>query len=174
MNIDSIETVGTQKEKCNTNVSDAKTSNVKQETHGAKENCTSTDEDLKNTSNVSGSDNNINTNTPRHVAYVLQKLFKDELDWLQKLHIITSLGVDKTAECCNSFVFIPKGNGKVRLCLDPAVLNQTLNRPVHRGPTLNNILPRLNNVKCMSIIDASSWYCNLKLDEKSSYLTTLA
>ena len=31
-----------------------------------------------------------------HVAYVLQKLFKDELDWLQ--NIITPLGVDKTAE----------------------------------------------------------------------------
>ena len=26
---------------------------------------------------------------PRCVAYVLQKLFKDELDWLQKLDIIT-------------------------------------------------------------------------------------
>ena len=35
---------------------------------------------------------------PRHVAYALQKLFKDEVDCLQKLDIITPLGVDKTAE----------------------------------------------------------------------------
>ena len=39
-------------------------------------------------------------------------------------------------------------------------------------PTLNDILPRLNNVKDMSIIDDSSGYHNLKLNKKSSYLTT--
>ena len=35
---------------------------------------------------------------PRHVAYVLQKLFKEELEHLQKMDIITLLGVDKTTE----------------------------------------------------------------------------
>ena len=108
----------------------------------------------------------------RCVAYVLQKLFKEELDCLQKLGIITPLGVDEMAEWCNSFVLVPKANGKVSLCLDPARLNQALIRPVCRGPTLNNILPKLNNVQYMSIIDASLRYHNLKLDEKSSYLTT--
>ena len=39
---------------------------------------------------------------------------------------------------------------------------------------LNNILLKLNNVQYMSIIDVSSGYHNLKLDEKSSYLTTFA
>ena len=39
---------------------------------------------------------------------------------------------------------------------------------------LNDILPRLNNVKYMSIIDASLGYYNLKLDKKSLYLTTFA
>ena len=34
VNIDSIEEEGTQKENCNTNISNAKMSNVKQETHG--------------------------------------------------------------------------------------------------------------------------------------------
>ena len=72
---------------------------------------------------------------PSHVAYALQKLFKDELDMLQQLDIITPLGVDKIAEWCNSFVLVPKANGKVRLCLDPAQLNQVLIRPLHRGPT---------------------------------------
>ena len=69
-------------------------------------------------------------------------------------------------------MLVPKANGKVRLCLDPALLNQALIRPVHRGPTLNNILPRLNNVQYMSIINVSSGYHNLKLDKQSSYLTT--
>ena len=59
---------------------------------------------------------------PRHVACALQKLFKDELDRLQQLDIITPLGVDKMSECCYSFMLVPKANGKVMLCLDPAWL----------------------------------------------------
>ena len=45
---------------------------------------------------------------------------------------------------------------------------------MHRGPTLNDILPRPNNVQYMSIIDASLGYHNLKLDKQSSYLITFA
>ena len=56
---------------------------------------------------------------PRHVAYALQKPFKEELKWLQEVDIITPLAVDEMAEWCNSFVVVPKVNGKVWLCLDP-------------------------------------------------------
>ena len=111
---------------------------------------------------------------PRCVAYALHKPFKNVLDWLQKLDTTTPLWVDKTVEWCNSFVLVPKANVKVRLCLEPVQLNQALIRPIHRGPTLNSILPKLNNVQYMSIIDVSLGYHNVKLDEKSSYLTTFA
>ena len=57
---------------------------------------------------------------PRHVAYALQKPFKEELECLQKMDIITPLGVDEMAEWRNSFVLVPKANGKVSLCLDQA------------------------------------------------------
>ena len=62
-------------------------------------------------------------------------------------------------------------NGKVRLCLDTARLNQALPMTVYRGPTLDDIFPKLNNVKYLSLIDVSTMYHNLKLDERSSYLT---
>ena len=67
---------------------------------------------------------------------------------------------------------MPKLNGKVRLCLDPAGLNQVIIKLVHRGPTLNDIFQKLNCVQYLSLIDASSGYQNLKLDERSSYLRT--
>ena len=101
---------------------------------------------------------------PKFTAYVLQKPFKEELQQLQELDIIVPLGVDETAEWCNSFVLVPKANGKVWLCLDPVQLNQALIRPIHRGPMLNDILPKLNNVQYMSILDASLGCHNLKLD----------
>ena len=89
------------------------------------------------------------------------------------MDIIVTL-VDKIAEWCNSFVLVPKANGKVWLCLDPARVNQALIRPIHRGSTLNDMLTRLNNVQYMSIIDVSLGYHNLKLDKQSLYLTTFA
>ena len=45
---------------------------------------------------------------PRHVVYMLQKPFKEELECLQKMDIITPLGVDGMAEWCNSYVLVPK------------------------------------------------------------------
>ena len=106
------------------------------------------------------------------MAYALQKLFKEELEWLQKMDIITPLGVMKQQSGCSSFVLVPKANGKVRLCLDLVRLNLALIRPIPRGPMLNDILPKLYYVQYMSIIDASSGYHNLQLYTKSSYLTT--
>ena len=40
-------------------------------------------------------------------------------------------------------------------------------RPIHMEPTLNDILPKLSNVKYLSLIDACSGYHNLKLDKKN-------
>ena len=102
----------------------------------------------------------------RHVAYALQEPFKEELRQLQEMDIITPLGVDKTSKWCNSFVLVPKANGKVRLCLDPAWLNQALIRPVHRALTLKGILPNLIMCNtCLSSMQAlaittSSWINN--------------
>ena len=77
-------------------------------------------------------------------------MFKEELERFQQQAIITPLGIDEMTEWCNIFVLIPKPNGKVRLCLDPARLNQVLMRASHRGLTL-------------------ACYHNLK---RSSYFTT--
>ena len=52
--------------------------------------------------------------------------------------------------------------------------SMALIRPIHRRPRLNNILPKLDNIRYLSIIDASSRYHNLKLDDKSLYLTGFA
>ena len=49
---------------------------------------------------------------PRRVAYALQKPLKEELKWIQKKQIIVQLCVDETSESCNSFVLVPKANGK--------------------------------------------------------------
>ena len=116
------------------------------------------------------SDSRMHKVPPRNVTCALQKPFKEELKQLPKQDTITPLGIDETVEWCNSFALVPKSNGRVRLCLDPARLNQVLIRLVYRGPTLNDTLPKLKNAKYLSLIDMSPGYHNLKLDERSSYL----
>ena len=82
---------------------------------------------------------------PQCIAYILQSPFKEELEELQQQDFVAPLGIDETVEWCNSFVWVPNLEGKVRLCLDLARLNQTLIRPVQRGPMLNDIFLKLNN-----------------------------
>ena len=48
---------------------------------------------------------------------------------------------------------------------------KSLLRPVHRGCALNDIPQGLAGVKYLILINASSGYHNLKLNEKFSYLT---
>ena len=56
----------------------------------------------------------------------------------------------------------------------PIQIYRALIRLIYRGTTLKDILPNLNNMQYMSIIDANSGYHNLKLDKQLSYLTTFA
>ena len=73
---------------------------------------------------------------------------------------------------------VPKLNSTVCLCLEPGRLNQALIRPVHRRPTINDILPKLTNMHYMTSMDAKSGYHSLKPDKNqltSPYLhATLA
>ena len=66
----------------------------------------------------------------------------------------------------------PQGKWQRRTMYRLARLNKVLIRPIHRGLMLNNILSRPVGVKYLKLIDVSSGYHNLKLDDKSSYLTS--
>ena len=90
---------------------------------------------------------------------MLQVPLKEEIEMLQRKQIIVPLGMEKILEWCNSFVLVPKTNGNVRLCLDPARHNKALVRSVQRGLTLNDILLRLTVIKYITLTDASSGYC---------------
>ena len=56
--------------------------------------------------------------------------------------IIIPMHMDEMSEQCNSFVLVSKPNGRARMSLDAARLNQALIRPVYSEPTTNNIIPK--------------------------------
>ena len=80
----------------------------------------------------------------RCMKYTLQEPFKNELERLKEQQIIAPLKVEKTAEQCNSFVILPKYNVTVHFCLNYAWLKEALIREIHRGSTINDMLPKLS------------------------------
>ena len=107
---------------------------------------------------------------PRRVPEALKKPLEKELTSLVQHSIIAK--VEEPTDWVNSCVCVTKPNGSIRLCLDPKDLNKAIKRPHYYTPTLEDILPKLNGAKYFSILDARSGYWNMKLDEKSSLLTT--
>ena len=88
--------------------------------------------------------------SPRQVAHALPKPFTEELDILETADYHFAIREDESSECCNSFLFISKPNGKVWLSLDSARMNQALIRG-----TINDIPPRLANVMYLILIGPS-------------------
>ena len=67
---------------------------------------------------------------------------------------------------------IRKPNGKLRICPDPQPL-QVLIRERYKLPTFDDILPQLNDVTLFTKLNFKEAFWHIKLDEASSYLTTM-
>ena len=92
---------------------------------------------------------------PRRVPEALKEPLK-ELDSLVAQGILAK--VTEPTDWVNSLVCITKSTGALRLCLDPKDLNCAIKRPHYFTPTLEDILPKLNGLKCFSILDTRSGY----------------
>lgn len=79
--------------------------------------------------------------------------------------------VNKHAEWISNLVLVKRGS-KLRLCLDPSELNSAIKRTRHQIPTVEEMLPDLQNAKVFSVLDAKNGFWHLKLDDSSSELTT--
>ena len=73
----------------------------------------------------------------------------------------------------SSLVVVPKKDGKIRLCLDPKDLDQAIQREHYPLPTVEDVATRLHGAKDFSKLDVRNGYWHVKLDDSSSYLTTL-
>ncbi|UYV63734.1 K02A2.6-like [Cordylochernes scorpioides] len=95
--------------------------------------------------------------------------FKRKLDDLEGRGIIER--VQKSSSWISNLVLVKKQN-KLRVCLDPRDLNKMIERPHFQIPTIDEILPSLNNAKIFTVIDAKEGFWQVKLDSQSDDLTT--
>ena len=76
------------------------------------------------------------------------------------------------ADWVNSMVFLSQGE-KIRICLDPADLNEPVKREHYPIPTVEEIVTKIPDDKVLTVLDAKSGYLQMKLDYESSLLTTI-
>ena len=68
----------------------------------------------------------------------------------------------------NGQVIVAKPNGKLRICLDPWPLNQTIKQEHLHLPTAEELFSQMSRAKYFSKLDASSGYHQIKVDRESS------
>ena len=112
-------------------------------------------------------------NPPRRVPEALKLRLKDELDTMESDQIIRK--VTDPTDWVNSLVVVEKPKtDKLRICLDPKALNEAIRRLHYPVSTLEDVTAKLTNATCFSILEITHAYWSIKLDEKSSYLTTFS
>ena len=107
----------------------------------------------------------------RKVQFALQDKVKTELENLIERGILER--VDEPTEWVSQMAVVEKSNGKVRICIDPRPLNEALMREHHKLSTLDDVLPKFKNAKIFTKLDVKEAFWHIKLDTKSSFLTTM-
>lgn len=104
----------------------------------------------------------------RKVPFGLYKPLKEELQRMEDSGIIER--VTAPTEWVNSLVITKRKNGQIRTCLDPRHLNKFILKPHFSIPTVEDIFSRMHGAKYFSILDCSSSFWMVPIDEESSNL----
>lgn len=80
--------------------------------------------------------------------------------------------VDFPTDWVNNLQVIEKPNGRMRVCIDPRPLNACIKREHFLIPTLEDLMSGMVEHRVFSLMDLTSGFWQLELDEESSLLTT--
>ncbi|CAC5379713.1 unnamed protein product [Mytilus coruscus] len=106
----------------------------------------------------------------RRIPIAMKPKLKSKLQRLETNGVIKA--VDTPTDWVSSLVTVKKPNGKLRICIDPKILNKALKRSHYPLPIIDDLLPELNEAKIFSKCDVKNGFWHVNMDESSSYLTT--
>lgn len=109
---------------------------------------------------------------PRRIANSIMREFKDTLERLKNAGVIGR--VTEPTEWVNNIVITEKPNKKLRICLDPSDLNESIKREHYQLPTAEEIVMDLSEKKVFSILDLKDSFYQIILDDASARLCTFA
>ena len=106
---------------------------------------------------------------PRKVPVSLKEKIKEELDRMEKAEVVVKQ--KEPTDWVNSMVAVVKPS-KRRICIDPRDLNESIRREHFPMTTIEEVVADMPQAKVFSVLDATSGYWQVKLDEASSKLFT--
>ena len=110
-------------------------------------------------------------NRPRKIPHTMRAAVESKLVQLEQAGVIAS--VDQPTDWISNITTVWKPDKKqVRICLDPRDLNKAIRRNHFNMPTIDDVLPNLKEAKLFSLLDAKDGFLQIKLSERSSFLTT--
>ena len=108
----------------------------------------------------------------KRLAVELKESVKTELDRLVSTGVLAK--VETPTDWVSQVAVVTKGNGSLRICIDPRALNNALKREHYQLPVLEDVLPDLSKARIFSKVDLRHGFWHCVLDEKSSELTTFS
>ena len=108
---------------------------------------------------------------PHKIPFTQRENVKEELDRIEALGVIHK--ADEPTEWVSSLVIVQKPNGKVCVCLDSRDLNKAIQREHYPMKTVEEVAAEPSEAKVFSVLDATSGFWHIKLDEASTQLLTL-
>ena len=106
---------------------------------------------------------------PRKVPVSLKEKIREELDRMEKAEVVVKQ--KEPTDWVNSMVAVVKPN-KLRICIDPRDSNEAISREHFPMTTIVEVVADMPQAKVFSVLDATSGYWQVKLDEASSKLCT--
>lgn len=105
---------------------------------------------------------------PRKVPLGLRDSLRDELNKIVDLRVLRK--VSHPTPWVNALDIASKKNDGLRLCLDPRPLNRAIKRAHFQLPTLTELATKLHGAQYFSVLDASSGFWAIKIDDTSADL----
>ena len=94
--------------------------------------------------------------TPRRVPFSLRSKVQEELNYMERIGVISKVTVP--TEWCLGMVPVLKKSGAVRICVDLQRLNQSVLRKVHPLPRVEETLAQLSGARIFSRLNANSGF----------------
>ena len=104
----------------------------------------------------------------RRVPITLRPKIQEELTHMEGLDVIEK--VTKPSHWVNSIVTIIKPNGSLHICIDLHDLNQAIEREHYPMQTIEEVTTCMPSATTFSVLDASSGYWQISLDQESAKL----
>ena len=108
--------------------------------------------------------------TTRRVPITLRPKIQEEQARIESLEVIEK--VIELTNWVNSMVTIIKPNGSLHICIDPRDLNKAIQREHYPMQTIEEVTTRMPDATYFSVLDASSGYWQISLDQESAKLCT--